>query len=197
LAIIEDDFDHEFHYQGRPVLPLKSGDGDGNVIYIGTLSKILAPGLRVGFVVAPRAMVGSLVDRRRHIDRQGDLGMEYAVAELFADGEVERHARRARRIYQARRDALLDALHRHLPAALQVTVPSGGIALWCEVAAGIDADRWSEATRAEGALVAAASQYHLRRLRRPFLRLVFAGLDEREMEEGVRRMALALAKLAN
>jgi len=71
LAIIEDDYDHEFHYEGRPVLPLASADSDGLVVYIATLSKLLAPGLRTGFVVGPSALVQHLAARRMYVDRQG------------------------------------------------------------------------------------------------------------------------------
>src|SRR6185436_18931255 len=83
FAIIEDDYDHEFHYDGRPVLPLASADTAGVVVYVGTLSKILAPGLRLGFVVAPPPLADRLVQLRLYADRQGDQVMEAAVAELI------------------------------------------------------------------------------------------------------------------
>jgi GntR family transcriptional regulator/MocR family aminotransferase len=114
IAVLEDDYDHEFHYQGRPVLPLASDDPGGVVIYVGTLSKILAPGLRLGFVVAPAPLLERIVQLRILSDRQGDLAIEGAVAEMLEDGEVQRHARRVRRINESRRTTLVNALHKHL-----------------------------------------------------------------------------------
>ena len=141
FALIEDDYDHEFHYEGRPVLPLASADAGGVVIYVGTLSKIFAPGLRAGWVVAPRPVIDALARLRVQVDQQGDLPVEAALAELLEDGVLQRHARKARRIYQARRDFLVEALTRQLPEVLSFRVPTGGLALWTR-ARGVKVDAW-------------------------------------------------------
>jgi GntR family transcriptional regulator / MocR family aminotransferase len=192
IAVIEDDYDHEFHYDGRPVLPLASADQAGVVVYVGTLSKILAPGLRLGFVVAPEPMVERLAALRTFVDRQGDQAVECAVAELLEDGEVQRHARRVRRIYEARRDALAGALAETLGSALSFERPAGGMALWARVAAGIDTETWSDRSLAKGAAFATGRRFAFDGRRHPFVRLGFACLDEREIAEAVRRMAAAL-----
>lgn len=192
IAIIEDDYDHEFHYDGRPVLPLASADTAGVVVYIGTLSKILAPGLRLGFVVAPVPLVERLAVLRTFVDRHGDHAVERAVAELLEDGEVQRHARRVRRIYKARRDALVDALRARLGGVLDFRVPSGGMALWAEVDAGIDPDGWAERSLARNVAFWAGRRFAFDGKKRPFVRLGFASLDEREIREAVERMAKAL-----
>ena len=101
MAVVEDDYDHEFHYDGRPVLPLASLDRVGVVIYIGTMSKVLAPGLRIGYVVGPPDLLSRLEAHREFLDMQGDHAVEGAVAELIEEGEVQRHVRRARRQYRA------------------------------------------------------------------------------------------------
>jgi GntR family transcriptional regulator / MocR family aminotransferase len=192
LAIIEDDYDHEFHYHGRPVLPLASADRDGRVVYVGTLSKILAPGLRIGFVVAPPALIARLEEERALVDMQGNYLVEAAVAELLEEGEVQRHARRVRRIYHRRRNALCAALGRHLGSALTFQVPPGGTALWAEAAPDIDVEAWRERAAAGGVLVQTGAAFTFSGLPAPFLRLGFAPCDEREIEVAVRRLARAL-----
>ena len=111
FAIIEDDYDYELHYDGDPVLPIAAGSGRSNVIYIGTLSILLAPTVSIGFVVAPPLVRDHLIGLRAYCDRQGDAAIECAIAELFEDGELLRHVRRMRRAYTARRDAFVRALN--------------------------------------------------------------------------------------
>src|SRR5262249_2147310 len=110
FAIIEDDYDHEFHYEGRPTLPLASADHAGVVIYIGTLSKIMAPGFRIGYVVAPPAVLRSARVIRSFVDTQGDQATEAAVAALLGDGELQRPAERARGASANRREILATSL---------------------------------------------------------------------------------------
>jgi GntR family transcriptional regulator/MocR family aminotransferase len=194
LAIIEDDYDHEFHYQGRPVLPLASADRTGQVVYVGTLSKILAPGLRIGFVVAPAPVIDRLVHERALTDDHGTHIVEAAVAELLEDGEVQRHARRARRIYHRRRDALAAALGRHLGGALTFSVPPGGTSLWAEAAPDIDVERWGARGLAAGVLFRTGATFTFSGAPAPFLRLGFAACDEPELDLAARRLARALAE---
>ncbi|MEO8077763.1 MAG: PLP-dependent aminotransferase family protein [Acidobacteriota bacterium] len=144
VAVLEDDYDHEFHYDGRPVMPLISADAHGVVIYIGSLSKVLAPALRTGYVVGPPALIDRVAAHRAVVDGQGDQIMDFALGELFEDGEIQRHVRRVRREYGARRDALVTALQRALGESLVFTIPAGGIALWARVADGIDVEAWAE-----------------------------------------------------
>lgn len=190
FAIIEDDYDHEFHYEGRPVLPLASADRAGVVLYVGTLSKIFTPGLRVGWVVGPPPVMEAMSRVRGHIDRQGDLLLEAALGELLEDGVVQRHARKARRIYQARRDHLLEALRRHTGDCLSIRVPTGGMALWARTQ-GIDADAWAKRALSHGVVVLPARRFAFDGRARPFLRLGFASLNERELSEAARRLGRA------
>ncbi len=192
FAIIEDDYDHEFHYDGRPVLPLASVDPAGVVAYVGTLSKVLAPALRIGYIVAPTIFVERIAAHRSYVDIQGDQVLEYAVAELLEEGAVQRHIRRMRREYGQRRDVLVAALREHLGDAVTFTIPAGGIALWMKARRGIDVDAWARAARDKGAVVVTASAYTLDGRPRPFMRLGFASLNGEELREGVRRMAAAL-----
>jgi GntR family transcriptional regulator / MocR family aminotransferase len=115
------------------------------VLYLGTLSKLLTPGFRLGFVVAPTAFTEALVRHRQTLDLQGNQAMERAVSELLEEGLLQRHARKMGRIYHARRTALVEALERHLSHLLQVSVPSGGMSLWLPTQAGLDVDAWAAA----------------------------------------------------
>lgn len=192
IAVIEDDYDHEFHYDGRPVLPLASGDHAGLVIYVGTLSKIIAPGLRVGCVVAPPAVLRSIVAIRSLLDIQGDLATEAAVASLIEDGELQRHLARARRVYANRREILANALGRTFGDDVEFSVPPGGMALWVRFrASGTDVEGWVRRSVQRGVSWYPGSRYAFDGGPKPFARLTFAALNERELPEAVKRMAAA------
>lgn len=193
IAVIEDDYDHDFHYEGRPVLPLAARDEAGVVVYVGTLSKVLAPGLRMGYLVAPGAVLERVRTLRQVADIQGDLAHECAVAELFEDGDLMRHVRRMRRVYRARRDALADALRRHLSGAVHFTVPAGGMALWAQVAAGVDVEAWAAHAVHHGVAFAGGRMYDFHGEAQPGMRLGFSPLEDEELDEAVKRMAAALA----
>jgi len=192
FAIIEDDYDHEFHYEGRPVPPIAAGPDGANVLYLGSLSKILAPGLRVGFIVAPAQLMDRLVALRLASDMQGDAVIEYAIAKLFEDGELLRHLRRMRGLYARRRDTLAAALGRRLGGVLSFRIPSGGMALWVRVADGIDIPRWEQAGRSAGVLFKGAQMLDFAGRELQFLRLGFTYHDEDELTEAAARMARAL-----
>jgi GntR family transcriptional regulator/MocR family aminotransferase len=193
IAVIEDDYDHEFHYEGRPVLPLASADRAGVVVYVGTLAKILAPGLRLGYIVAPRDLLARLVAQRYYVDRQGDHAIEAAVADLLEEGEVQRHARRARRVYEARRDALAGVFRRAFGSVLSFDVPSGGMALWTRVAPGIDVDRWAAEAERAGVVFMPGRLFTIDGARIPHARFGFAALDDAERHDAVRRLGRALS----
>src|SRR5215813_6567210 len=191
IAIIEDDYDNEFHYEGRPVLPLASADRFGVVAYVGSFSKVIAPALRIGYVAAPTPLIERIAAHRSHLDMQGDQVLEYAVAELLEEGEIQRHIRRVRREYRARRDTLIDALNEHLGDRLTFEVPAGGIALWVRVNGALDVDEWALRARRHGAIVVTATSYTFDARPVPYMRLGFAALNSQELREGVRCLAAA------
>lgn len=189
LVLLEDDYDNEFHFDGRPVPPLATLDDGGHVVYIGTLSKAFAPGLRIGWLVGPRPLLEAVRRHRRLVDRQGDAITERAVADLLVDGTLERHVRKVHRIYAERRRVLVDALAEHLPHALDPGRAPGGLALWARVADPIDPTAWVAAARAEGVRITAGADYALIPGPHPFLRLGFAWCNADELRIAVRRMA--------
>jgi GntR family transcriptional regulator / MocR family aminotransferase len=185
VVIVEDDYDHEFHFDGNPVAPLAANDPSGQVIYIGTLSKVLAPGLRLGFIVAPPTVVGHLAHWRAAMDRQGDQAMEAAVAELIDDGELERHMRRMRVAYQTRRDVLVRELGRRLGTSVSFATPRGGISLWVTVDAAIDVATWVERCAQHHVEIAPGARYTFDHHEPNALRLVYAPNTAAELTRAV------------
>lgn len=191
FAIVEDDYDHEFHYDGRPVLPLASADTAGVVAYVGTLSKVLAPAVRIGYVAGPPPLIEAVAAHRVYVDTQGDAVLEYALGELLEDGTIARHIRRVRREYEVRRNRLVDALNQHLADQLTFTVPSGGIALWARTSRALDVEAWASLARAARVGITPASTYAFDGQPGPCLRLGFAALTPDEIDRGVRRLSAA------
>jgi GntR family transcriptional regulator/MocR family aminotransferase len=194
VAILEDDYDNEFHFEGRPVLPMAGDDPGGVVIYLGTLSKILAPGLRIGFVSGPRALVDALAARRATTDGQGDHALQRAVAELLDEGLLQRHARKMRRVYLSRRNALAEAVQRYLGGVATFDLPPGGMSLWLGVDPSVDMEAWAARAQRAGVAVYTGRRFDFHGRPRPNLRLGFSALGETELEEAVRRLAGALPR---
>ena len=138
FTIVEDDYDHEFHFSHRPVFPLASTNHGDKVVYVGSLSKVLAPGLRVGYLVASKAFIDRCAHEVMLIDRQGNSITELAVAELMVSGEIKRHIRRTFKIYNDRRNALMHLVSTHLNDFVSFDEPSGGLAFWLRLNQGLN-----------------------------------------------------------
>lgn len=128
--VIEDDYDHEFHYDSRPMPPLASLPHSELVIHVGSLSKVFAPGIRLGYIVASQTIIQSITEDILLIDRQGNNITELALADLMQRGEIKRHIRKMKKIYQLRRDHALTEFSRVFSGDIQIQPPAGGMALW-------------------------------------------------------------------
>lgn len=128
--VIEDDYDHEFHYDSRPMPPLASLPHSELVIHVGSLSKVFAPGIRLGYIVASQTIIQSITEDILLIDRQGNNITELALADLMQRGEIKRHIRKMKKIYQLRRDHALTEFSRVFSGDVQIQPPAGGMALW-------------------------------------------------------------------
>lgn len=186
FAVIEDDYDNEYHYEGRPIWPMAARNPHGHILYVGTLSKVIAPGLRTGYLVATDDVIAHCSALRTMIDRQGDQPTERALAELLEDGEVQRHIRRTRRIYQERRDVLCDLLEQQLPGVLQFERPRGGMALWFEVDPSIDVSTWAREAKKKGVHFMPGQLTRRDGRPTPHARFGFARVDLEELERAVR-----------
>lgn len=188
FAILEDDYDNEFHYSGLPILPLAARDEHGVVVYIGTLSKTLAPGLRLGYIAAPGEVVAAVIATRIAVDRQGDRVGEYALATLIEDGTLPRHLRRLRRIYAHRQRHLVEGLRHHLGDQISFEVPAGGLALWVR-AIRADPEAWAARALAAGVGVEAGRRMHVHQAAIPWLRVGFAPLDTDQLDRALEILA--------
>lgn len=133
FAILEDDYDYDFHYEHSPILPLASHDQDGNVIYIGSICKLIAPVFRVGYVVGPKCFIDECAKVRRYIDRQGDSLLELTFAHFIKNGNLDRHINKVLKEYRIRRDFFCGLLTSELSEYFQFEVPRGGMAVWVKL----------------------------------------------------------------
>jgi GntR family transcriptional regulator/MocR family aminotransferase len=133
--ILEDDYDHEFHYDSAPVAPLVSFDPAGIVLYVSTFSKILFPSARVGFMAVPEKIAVEIAKLKRISSRQNEHLLQASIANWLVSGEFEKHLRKMRRIYHERRDALLIVLEHFQKNQPEIswTSPDGGMAIWLDV----------------------------------------------------------------
>jgi GntR family transcriptional regulator/MocR family aminotransferase len=187
FVVIEDDYDHEYRFEGRPVLPLAArGEPDVAVVHIGSLSKLIAPGIRVGYALAPPAILRAMADRREAIDRQGDLPLEHALGEIIADGTLRRHTRKTRRIYHTRRNHLAELLKARLSDHAEFSLPAGGLAIWLRLAPGLSAESWASNAGSLGLSLLPGARFTLDTSHPPeAFRLGFATHDETGLEQAV------------
>ena len=190
--IIEDDYDGEYRYRGVPLPPLASLDDSGRTIYVGTLSKMLFPGLRLGYMVVPAALAAPLAALRNHLDRHCSTSEQAVLAEFFAQGHFQRHVRRMRRAARARRDALLAAWDEYRPGGIATPVIDAGLhaMLWLP---SLEVERhWVTAERAVDIELEPLERFWLPGSTTPSaggVVLGFAGVDAEAIRAAVRTLA--------
>ncbi|MCT2585102.1 MocR-like pyridoxine biosynthesis transcription factor PdxR [Actinophytocola gossypii] len=187
--VIEDDYDAEYRYDGHPVGALQ-GIAPDHVIHVGSLSKSLAPGLRLGWLVVPPALRDEVVAARAHGDGFTASIIQATVAEFVARGDLDRHLRRTRREYRLRRDALIAALRRLLPGS-RATGISAGLHVLVRLPEGTDAPRLAATAARHGILVRPLDRYRFgsTRERPAALVLGYSRLTPHRIEEGIHRLA--------
>ena len=194
FAIVEDDYDHDYHFGSRSLQPLASYAGAHNVIYISSLSKLIAPAVRIGYVAGPEKFIDALAALRMMIDRQGDPVMENAVAELMEEGLVNKHAKRALAIYRARREMMAKYLDLYLKDLADYELPEGGLAFWLVFRKPVNTIQLAEQLLKNGVQVISTERFSFDEQPLNALRLGYASLEGEEMERGIRLIAALLIK---
>ncbi|HVU59017.1 MAG TPA: PLP-dependent aminotransferase family protein [Puia sp.] len=185
FPVIEDDYDYDFHYSGGPILPLASAAHNGKVIYIGSLTKSLAPYLRLGYMIAPANFIGQAAQLRKMIDIRGDSLLEEALASLFKAGEMHKHLKRSVKLYHQRRDILCHLLEQELKDVVTFTKPQGGLALWTKFKKEYPLPGISARAAGNGLMISNGRMYDVDDHHFNALRIGFASMNEKELEEAV------------
>jgi GntR family transcriptional regulator/MocR family aminotransferase len=189
---VEDDYDSEFRYAGRPLASLQGLDRDRRVLYIGTFSKVLFPALRLGYLVAAHDLVGAFVAARALADHHTPSLAQAVLAEFVRDGHLARHVRRMRTLYAERQAALIAAIGRELGGRLSVTPAQMGLHLVGWLAEGMSDVEASRRAAGCGVEAPPLSAYRLKPGGRGGLLLGYAATTPRQIRDGVRRLAWAL-----
>ncbi len=197
LLIIEDDPYSYFYFEGPEPPPLKALDKEGRVIYVSTISKVLAPGLRIGWVVAEEEVVEKLAIAKQGVTLQSPtLGM-HVLLEALRRGLVDRQLPRLRQIYRVRRDAMLSALEEHMPSGVSWTRPCGGMFVWLEAPPRVDMDALLPvALSVHKVAYVPGSGFHVDGGGRNTARLSFSYPPLEKIREGVARLAKLIAEAA-
>jgi GntR family transcriptional regulator/MocR family aminotransferase len=191
--VLEDDYDSEFRYRGSPSPALRAMPSNERVIYLGTFSKFLAPGLRLGYLVAAPELVGELRNQRRYRVRHASGHTQRAMALMIASGQYQRTVRRRRTQLAHRWETLRTALDQHLPWSYEV--PPGGTSIWVTAPPDFDCVELATRALARGVVVERGDIYFSRpEEHRNHLRLGFAALPEERIEPGVAILAQLVAE---
>ncbi|MEK8132616.1 PLP-dependent aminotransferase family protein [Paenibacillus filicis] len=189
LPIVEDDPFSLTAYNGSPPPPLKSMDTIGSVLYIGSLSKIAASGLRVGWMVAPHSVIDRLADARQQMDFGLSVIPQRVAAQFLKSAHVQPHLERLRMNLQFKRDLLMEALDRELPGLITYTAPQGGLHLWCRIIPEVQDNRLLEEAIRQGVIFAPGSVYGSDS---GYVRFTFARARAEDIGPGIAKFAAAL-----
>jgi GntR family transcriptional regulator/MocR family aminotransferase len=179
FAIVEDDHEFEWQFEARPMLPMASQDPSGSVLTLGSFARLLAPGLRVGYLAGRRSVIQRIAKLRAQVDAQGDRVLEGALASLLGDGTIHRMLRKARKAYQERRQVMLEELQRW--QGFTVTPAQGGLGVWVQAPQGFDGRGWVIASRAKGVLIESSDALYLGEPPGTSFRLGFAAHTPEEL----------------
>ena len=195
IPILEDDFVGDLRYEGRTQPALKALDPGGCVIYVSTFSKMLMPGLRVGFLVAEGPVYDRLVDFKRVNELATSNLIQHALEAYVTVGRYQAHLHRSCQIFRKRRDAMILAIQRYLPAGVHFDIPQGGLFIWLALSKGLTSEELIPFSREEGVDFAPGSPFFPEEITSSnWLRLNFVVQAPNEIEEGIKRLGRAIKR---
>jgi 2-aminoadipate transaminase len=203
IPIIEDDPYGQLRYEGEHISPLvvldrtnllrDNGYKLGNVIYLSTFSKVLAPGLRVAWIVAPPDVIAKLVQIKQSTDLHTSTFTQMVVYEAARDGFIDEHVKLIRATYKVRRDAMLSALNDFFPPEVSWTHPHGGLFLWVTMPPGVDSSRLLELALRQNVAFVPGEPFYPNGDTGSHMRLNFSNAAPEQIREGIRRLSIAVA----
>jgi DNA-binding transcriptional MocR family regulator len=196
VPIVEDGFEEEMKYFGKVVLPIKSMDKNRVVIYLGTFSKVLFPGIRIGWIAAEKECIRRLTAIKRFTDLSTGTVVQAAVAAFCRQGYYDLHLKRMHRIFRKRMQIALNALRENLPENVSWTKPDGGYTIWVKLARSYTGEAaFKNSLVKHGVLVSPGEYYFHGSSPHQYFRLSIASLNEEEIQEGMLRLGKALRDL--
>ena len=194
MIVVENDIYSELRYCGKPLPTLKELDSTGNTVLLRSYSKVSFPGLRVGWAIAPRAVIARLADAKQLSDLHSDQLSQAVLLRFAESGELERHVERTRREGVDRLQAVLGACKRHLPAGATFTRPEGGMSLWIELPEPLQAEQLLGRVEERGVSFLPGRYFSARRPHVRSLRISFGGLTPDQITRGIQIIGEAAAE---
>ncbi|MBS3740107.1 PLP-dependent aminotransferase family protein [Candidatus Bipolaricaulota bacterium] len=195
FLIVEDDPYHQLRYSGGSVPPIYSVDDNNRTIYVGTLSKLLAPGLRVGWIAARQEFIDKLQLAKQPVDLCTNVFSQHLAYRYLKGDIVDRQIEKIKNLYRAKRDHMLDALQEFLPEKVDWTSPKGGMFIWLTLPEDIDAEEMFQDALDEGVAYVPGSIFYANSPKKNTLRLNFTFVDEKEITEGVKRLGRLIEEI--
>ena len=193
LPLLEDNPYGDLWFDAPPPLPLAARNPEG-CVYLGSFSKVLAPGLRLGFMVAPKAIYPKLLQAKQAADLHTPGFNQRVVVEVMKDGFLDRHVPTIRALYKSQRDAMLAAMQQHMPAGVEWNTPSGGMFLWARLPQGMNAAELLPKAVDKGVAFVPGAAFYADHADTRSLRLSFVTASAQEIQTGIAALARVIAE---
>jgi len=195
LVILEDDPYSNFYYECSPPTSLKALDNYGGVIYLSTFSKILMPGLRLGYMVAHPSLINRIILEKQYVDLHSNNISQWLLDLFIKEGYLAKHLTKMRGIYKKRRNVMADALNQGLKSKLSYHIPQGGFYIWCRIHENIPSKRLLQEALKMGVSFVPGEAFYATPGEDKEFRLCFSQHNEKVLLEGISRLEKALGKL--
>ncbi len=195
FLVIEDDPYHQLRYTGEDVLPISSIDGEDRTIYVGTLSKLLAPGIRVGWIAAKREFIDKLQLAKQPVDLCTNVFSQYLAYRYLKEDIVDSQIEKIKELYKVKRDHMLEALREFMPDEVEWTTPEGGMFIWLELPEKYDTEEMFQDALDNGIAYVPGSIFYGNQPQKNTLRLNFTFVEKKEIREGIAKLSSLIEKV--